>query len=201
MGTELNKSFEAVFRLSLDVLLIVDAEKGHVLHVNKAVQRLLGWQPENIIGKHFSFLFPEESEINLEKFFSYDGVVSEQPFAKQDGGICIMDLTATPIPWIDDKNAVFVTLRDVTERLEFEKERERLISELQEALANVDTLKGLLPICAACKKIRDDQGYWNKVENYFREHSTVEFTHTICPECARELYPKLFKEKDKDKKK
>jgi AmiR/NasT family two-component response regulator len=62
--------------------------------------------------------------------------------------------------------------------------------ELQEALATVKTLSGLLPICAKCKKVRNDQGYWQHVEAYLREHSTVEFTHGLCPDCWQELYPR-----------
>lgn len=62
-------------------------------------------------------------------------------------------------------------------------------TELSAAMANVKLLSGLLPICASCKKIRDDQGYWNHVEMYVKEHSMAEFTHGICPECAEILYP------------
>jgi hypothetical protein len=72
------------------------------------------------------------------------------------------------------------------------QEREGLVRELQEALANVKALKGLLPICANCKNIRDDKGYWNKIEIYIRERSEAQFTHGICPECARKLYPHLY---------
>lgn len=78
---------------------------------------------------------------------------------------------------------------DITERKRSEEERERLILELREAIAQVKTLKGLLPICASCKKIRDDQGYWSQIEVYVRERSEVEFSHSICPECVRRLYP------------
>ena len=70
-----------------------------------------------------------------------------------------------------------------------EEEREKLIHELQDALANVKTLRGLLPICSYCKKIRDDKGYWNRLESYIRDHSGAEFTHGICPECLKKLYP------------
>jgi len=70
-----------------------------------------------------------------------------------------------------------------------EEEREKLIGELQEALAKVKQLSGLLPICASCKKIRDDKGYWNQIESYIRDHSEAEFSHGICPECAAKLYP------------
>ena len=72
-----------------------------------------------------------------------------------------------------------------------EAERERLIAELQEALANVKTLRGLIPICASCKKIRDDQGYWTQLETYLAKHSDAEFSHSLCLDCMRKLYPDL----------
>jgi len=75
------------------------------------------------------------------------------------------------------------------------KEKEKLIVELQEALAKVKTLSGLLPICSSCKKIRDDNGYWNQIETYIRQHSEADFTHGICPTCAKMLYPGLIKDK------
>jgi DNA-binding NtrC family response regulator len=69
-----------------------------------------------------------------------------------------------------------------------EEEREKLIHKLQEALAKVKTLSGMLPICASCKKIRDDKGYWNQIESYIRDHSEAEFSHSICPDCKKKLY-------------
>jgi DNA-binding NtrC family response regulator len=69
-----------------------------------------------------------------------------------------------------------------------EEEREKLIHELQEALAKVKTLSGMLPICASCKNIRDDKGYWNQIESYIRDHSEAEFSHSICPDCKKKLY-------------
>jgi hypothetical protein len=84
--------------------------------------------------------------------------------------------------------------RRLTERKRAEDEREKLIIELQNALAEVKTLGGLLPICSSCKKIRDDQGYWNQLEVYISGHSTAQFSHGLCPECAKKLYPKYFKD-------
>jgi len=72
-----------------------------------------------------------------------------------------------------------------------ERERDRLILELREALEKVKTLSGLLPICAHCKKIRDDKGYWNQVEGYLSAHSELKFSHGICPECAKKYYPEF----------
>ena len=70
-----------------------------------------------------------------------------------------------------------------------ERERDDTIQQLRRALSEVRTLRGLLPICCHCKRIRDDKGYWNLIEGYILEHTDAEFTHGICPDCARELYP------------
>jgi hypothetical protein len=74
-----------------------------------------------------------------------------------------------------------------------EEEREKMVLELQGALAKVKTLSGLLPICASCKKIRNDKGYWKQIEGYIMEHSDTTFSHGICPDCAQKLYPEYFK--------
>ena len=79
----------------------------------------------------------------------------------------------------------------IEERKKAEAEKENLIVELKKALKEVKTLGGLLPICASCKKIRDDNGYWNQLEDYIRKHSEAEFSHSFCPDCAKKLYPDL----------
>jgi len=81
--------------------------------------------------------------------------------------------------------------RAVEERDRSDQARERLIEELKDSLAKVRTLSGLLPICANCKQIRNDQGYWERIETYIQQHSDAEFSHGICPDCARKLYPEL----------
>ena len=70
-------------------------------------------------------------------------------------------------------------------------ELKKLVGDLQDALENVKRLRGLLPICASCKRIRDDTGYWHQVENYMQDHSEAEFSHGICPDCIARLYPDL----------
>jgi sensor domain CHASE-containing protein len=82
--------------------------------------------------------------------------------------------------------------KDITERKRAEEELQRERDKLQEALDNVRTLHGLIPICAHCKKIRDDKGYWNQIESYIRDHSEADFSHSICPECAKNLYPDYY---------
>jgi hypothetical protein len=86
---------------------------------------------------------------------------------------------------------LFVQHREMTIRKNAEKDKEKLIYDLQKALSDVKQLSGLLPICASCKNIRDDKGYWKQIEGYISEHSEAEFSHSICPECAKKLYPDL----------
>ncbi|MFP4445323.1 MAG: PleD family two-component system response regulator [Desulfosudaceae bacterium] len=72
-----------------------------------------------------------------------------------------------------------------------ERERDRLIGELRKALDNIKTLRGLLPICCYCKKIRDDRGYWSQLEVYIQSHSEADFSHGICPECMEKFHPEV----------
>ncbi len=87
--------------------------------------------------------------------------------------------------------------REIAQRVQAEEEREKLIVELQDAVDNINTLTGLLPICAKCKKIRDDKGYWNQIETYIEKHSEALFSHSVCPECSEILYgeTKWFKKR------
>lgn len=82
--------------------------------------------------------------------------------------------------------------QEIEERKQVEEERERLIDELQNALDEVKTLSGFLPICASCKNIRDDKGYWSRIENYIEARSQAQFSHSICPDCSKKLYGDLL---------
>jgi len=96
-------------------------------------------------------------------------------------------------------NAIAERLGYIVQRKQAEEEKEALIRELQKALAEIKTLSGFLPICANCKKIRDDKGYWQQIEQYISAHSEAKFSHSICQECAKILYPELFNEDGNDK--
>ncbi len=84
-----------------------------------------------------------------------------------------------------------IAQQEIERRKIAEKERDELILELKKTLSEVKVLRGFLPICASCKRIRDDRGYWNLIENYIKAHSEAEFSHSICPECSEQLYPGL----------
>ncbi|MCF8083664.1 MAG: PAS domain S-box protein [Deltaproteobacteria bacterium] len=85
---------------------------------------------------------------------------------------------------------------DVTEQKKLEQEREKLVQDLQKALSEVKTLSGLLPICSTCKKIRDDTGYWRQIESYMHDHTGADFSHSICPDCMKKLYPEYCDEEE-----
>jgi len=82
--------------------------------------------------------------------------------------------------------------KEIEARKAAEAERDQVIEQLKQTLSEVKTLRGFLPICSNCKKIRDDKGYWNRIEAYIQEHSEAQFSHGICPECAKTLYPDLY---------
>jgi hypothetical protein len=99
-----------------------------------------------------------------------------------------VDVSLTISPIYDDLGRVIgasTIARDISEQRRQEQERLKLIEELQRAMAQVKLLKGLLQICANCKKIRDDQGEWQQLEIYIREHSQADFTNGLCPECSQ----------------
>ena len=102
-------------------------------------------------------------------------------------------LNVTPLA--DERGGLVIAHIDITRRKLAEEEREHMIHELQEANTKIKTLRGLLPICASCKKIRDDRGYWNQIEVYIKLHSEADFSHSICPDCAKRLYPTVYSQR------
>jgi PAS domain S-box-containing protein len=126
-------------------------------------------------------------------------VTVEHVHHDQSGGRQTVEVTAYPIRNAAGAITEFVHItRDITQRKTLEEEREKLILELQEALAKVKQLTGLLPICASCKKIRDDTGYWNQIEVYIRDHSDANFTHGLCPECVQKFFEDSGETKNPD---
>ncbi len=92
------------------------------------------------------------------------------------------------------ENKLSLAQQEIEARKKAEAERDVLIDKLQKALSEVKTLRGFLPMCANCKKIRDDKGYWNRLEAYIQSHSEAQFSHSICPDCAQQLYPEFMDE-------
>ncbi len=209
------KKMEAVLeRMSRQNLLILQSagegilgvdKEGKQTFVNPAAARMLGCLVEELIGhkshqiwhhsKKDGTPYPEEEcPIYGTLKDGWVKIVQNEVFWKKDGRSFPVEYTTTPIVEGDRIEGAVVTFRDISERKRAEEEREKLIGELKEALAKVKTMSGLIPICASCKKIRDDRGYWNQIEIYIRKHSEAEFSHGICPDCMKKLYPDYAEE-------
>ncbi len=144
----------------------------------------------------------EDRRADLRKESVHDGRVEAiYKLMLKNGGIVWMKDLANVTAWPADRvNLALGSLTVVSREMESEQRTENLLRELENALEKIRTLKGLLPICAKCKKIRDDQGYWLQVEDYIRRHSKADFSHGLCPDCARFLYPEIFKDEEKQTK-
>jgi two-component system, cell cycle sensor histidine kinase and response regulator CckA len=170
---------------------------GMVVSWNKAAEFIFGYTALEMIGRPISMLAPSGRADDLhdilrqirrgEKVARFETVR-----VRKDGTHIDVSITVSPIKDCKDEIIGFSTIaRDITDRRREETERLKLIEDLTEALAHAKTLRGLLPICASCKRIRDDHGYWEQVEVYIQKHSEAGFTHGICPECAGRFYPEF----------
>ncbi len=177
-------------------VVALDAEKRITL-CNPAFERLFLYKEEEIAGADLdSLVAPPESAAEARQVTkrAEQGEVVQTigHRCRRDGSRVEVEIHGVPLMVKGEMRGAYAIYQDITERRRHEAERERLVEELREALANVKTLRGLLPICASCKNVRDDQGYWNRIETYLRAHSEAEFSHGICPECAKQLYPDQF---------
>jgi PAS domain S-box-containing protein len=167
---------------------------GMIIDWNPQATATFGWSREEVIGRPLvetivPMKYREAHLRGLNRFLSTgEGPVLNRPIEitalHRDGREFAVELTISPLR--RGKGYIFnAFIHDITERKKAEAEREALIQDLQAALANIKALSGLLPICASCKKIKDDQGYWQQVETYIGNRTEAEFTHGLCPECAQ----------------
>jgi PAS domain S-box-containing protein len=174
-----------------DDAIISQTLAGIITSWNKAAEIIYGYTAEEAIGQPVSIHMPPEHIQEIPALLARIGrgerIVHHETIRRRKNGADIsVSLTISPIRGDSDSIIGASTIaRDITERERVRKEREELILELREALAKVKTLKGLLPICAWCKKVRDDSGYWQQIEAYIRDHSEADFSHGICPACAQ----------------
>ena len=168
--------------------------QGQIIDANPALVEMLGY-PErmSLLASNATDTYKNsEARTRWQSIMGREGVVLnyQKELRRYDGAIIwVNENTRT----VRDKEGHVLfyegSFQDITERKQIEEEREKMIGDLKEALSKVKTLSGFIPICASCKKIRDDKGYWEQVEVYIRDHSEAEFSHGICPECMKKLYP------------
>jgi PAS domain S-box-containing protein len=179
-----DKLEDRFFANSIDMLCHLDFS-GHFRRLNPAWERTLGFTLEELMAKPFiEFVHPDDRERTLNQNREVRGgshaLSFENRYLCKDGSYRWFRWNAAPD---SDEKVIYSVARDVTASKQAEEERERLLHELQAAMAEVKTLREILPICSYCRKIRDDENYWHTVENYIARHTSTRFSHGICPSC------------------
>jgi PAS domain S-box-containing protein len=181
------------FDLSIDLLCVLDFS-GHFKRLNRAWETTLGFSHDELMTRRFiDFVHPDDRDRTLQQNRQVRGGgqarLFENRYLCKDGSYRWLLWNSTPD---DDRRVIYGVGRDITDRKLIEEERERLVQELQNAIAEVKTLQSIMPICSYCKSIRDDQNYWQSVETYISKHTDSRFSHSICPDCfARFVEPQL----------
>ena len=185
------ESFEILNALDKPILVI--DRSYHIVAANSAACRSFCLTLDNIVGQECFKLthkvdvpcWKKETKCPVRVAFERGEKTKVIHQHKYAGKTIIEEVIATPIfDTQGDVNFIVEELNDVTELIQSKEIIDHLKRE-------VNTLRGIIPICSACKNIRDDKGYWQQVEAYIRDRSEAEFTHSICPECLEKLYPEL----------
>ena len=175
---------ERFFTVSLDLLCCLDFN-GYFKQLNPAWERTLGFTIEELKSRPFiEFVHPDDRERTLRQNRAVrtggQALGFENRYRCKDGTYRWLLWNAAPdAPGL----VIYSVARDITERKQAEEERERLVRELQAALAEVQALQEILPICSYCRKVRDDANYWHTVEAYISTHTKTMFSHSVCPGC------------------
>lgn len=180
-GMELEDRF---FAVSVDMLCFLGFN-GYFRRLNPAWERTLGFTREELMSRPFiEFVHPDDRQRTLEQNRTVrhggQALGFENRYLCKDGSFRWLLWNAAPDI---AENVIYSAARDITARKQAEDERERLVRELQTALAEVRALREILPICSYCRRIRDDQDYWQTVESYISRHTKTRFSHGICPTC------------------
>jgi PAS domain S-box-containing protein len=189
------QKYRNLFENANDAIFILDSDFNYK-DVNKKAVELFGFSREEFLKLNVKDLIPQEQHHKSDKEFeklrqkgTYEKFVGK--LRTKDGHWLDIEVNSSAIL----ENGKIIGSRDIvrniTERRKAENEKEALIAKLQKALDEITTLKGILPFCSFCKKIRDDKGYWERVDIYISNHSEANISHSICPECAEKHYPEI----------
>ena len=192
--------YRTLFERAGDAIFILEAEgknRGRIIDANRAAAEMHGYSIQELLTMKITDLDTPETASKapgrFRRILQGEQLKTEATHHKKNGDVIYVEITAGLIEFSSNKYILALD-RNITRRKLIEQERETLIRDLQDAVENIKTLRGLIPICAWCKKIRDDNGYWEKVEDYIQQHSLASFSHGICPECLEKESPEVFKE-------
>jgi PAS domain S-box-containing protein len=183
---------------SSDDAIISTTLDGIVLSWNRGAERIFGYAADEVIGGPMTQLMPpdrldEEPEI-IERLQRGERVdYFETVRTCKNGRPIDVSLNISPITGSGGRHlGICKIARDISQRRQGDEERERLLLRMLEALDDIKTLRGMLALCASCHKIRNDGGVWEPIEVFIQEYAEVRFTHGLCPDCLKQLYPTLF---------
>jgi PAS domain S-box-containing protein len=190
---EAKEHFEVIFNTSPDSVLITRLSDGYYIDINEGFTALTGYTHTEGIGKtslDLNIWYNPADRQKLISILAEKGSCDnmEAIFRRKDGSR-LTGLVSARLITLDGVPHMISVTRDITDRKVAEQEREKLVLELRGALSQVKALSGLLPICASCKKIKNDKGCWEQMEVYIRDHSEADFSHGICPDCIAKYYP------------
>ncbi len=189
---ESQQKFETLFRRNPALMAINEAQTLRFVDINEAFVKVLGYSREELLGRtgRELELFPDpEQQARVAEMVRTYGKVEEVALHVRDkAGQLHTGLFAGDMVERQGCHCFLTVMVDITERRRAAAERERVIVELRAAMDQIKTLKGIVPICAKCKKIRDDRGYWQQVEAYISQRTEANFSHGLCPDCAETLY-------------
>ena len=194
---ESEEKYKLLAENSADIIYKINVETEKCTYASPTVERMLGYTVEETLTLEIQdLLTPESYTKQKEKLLKsledsqYDSEMMELEVIHKAGHTLPVEINAN---FIFDVNGnpveILGVARDISNQKKVREERETLIQELQEALKEIKTLRGILPICTICSKVRDDKGYWEQVDVYIQKHSQADISHSICPECAKALYP------------
>lgn len=186
---ESEERYRSLVESTDDSIYVVDREYRYLFMNTKHIARM-GFTAGEYIGHPYRESHSSEETadfvVQVDRVFSTGLPAYHEHRSMRDGKYFLR--TFSPIKSAGgDTVAVSVVSKNISPQKRMEFEREALIADLQDALSKIRTLKGLIPICAWCKKVRSDEGYWSDLEAYVREHSEADFTHGICSECMKKV--------------
>jgi PAS domain S-box-containing protein len=190
------EKYSKAFKAFPEAITIASMTDGRYIEVNEVFLNKTGFRRDEVIGHTAAelgvWIDMSERQKYIEELSKKGFMRNFETRFKMRGGEIRYFSVSSEIIEIDGNQCHLSFTVDVTDRKQHEREKEKIIGELEQALSEVKKLSGFLPICMYCKKIRDDKDYWHEVEKYVSNHSEAQFSHGLCPDCTKKHHPNVY---------
>ena len=185
--------------LERDYIIYSHDLDGNFTYLSPSIVNVLGYSQEEFMGHYTEYMTdsPINKDVDQYTKAALRGE-KQEPYEAEywhKNGTRV-HMRVTEVPLVDDNGnmlGIEGIVQDITRLKQAEADRESAIKKLEKALSEIKTLRGILPLCSYCKKIRDDEGYWEQVDVYINKYSEADISHGICPECLKDHFPKIYK--------